>query len=283
VSLADHLRDELAAAGRCDADQLNIGETALALAAAMKPGAARAPYRRHLESLAGEVAAYVGGHRGSVPVALRHEALVQVIHKRFGYVGTEDCFDDIEAASLMRVIDRRGGLPVAIGVLYLHAARHAGWAATGVDFPGRFLLRLDPDSELNANRIIFDPFDGGRQLGPPDLRRMLKAMAGPDAELNPVHYRKAGPRAVLLRLQNNIKIRHLDAQRPGAALRVLETMVALAPDDAALWREVGVLHARLDQIPDAVAALEECLRHDGSEQTRYSTSALLQELRGRLG
>ena len=115
-----------------------------------------------------------------------------------------------------------------------------------------------------------------------DLRKLLKTMAGPNAELNPMHYRKASPRAVLLRLQNNIKIRQLGAQRLDAALKTLETMVALAPNDAALWREVGALHARLDQIPAAVAALEECLRHSDTEQARYQASALLQELRSRL-
>lgn len=282
MSLAPALHDELAAAGRADEADMNMGETALALAAALRPETSRAPYRRHLGNLCAEVAGYVDGHRGPAPLALRHEALVQVIHKRFGYVGTEDCFDDIEAASLMRVIDRRGGLPVAIGILYLHAARHLGWPAAGVDFPGRFLLSLDADGKDLGGRLIFDPFDGGTELHAPDLRRMLKRMAGPATELEPMHYRAAGPRAVLLRLQNNIKVRHLDARRPGAALKVLETMVLLAPDDPALWREVGVLHARLDQIPDAVAALEECLRHGGTEQSRYSTSALLQELRGRL-
>ena len=153
-----------------------------------------------------------------------------------------------------------------------------GWPAAGVDFPGRFLLRLDAEE----GRIIFDAFEGGTTLAAPDLRKVLKTMAGPDAELDPMHYRKAGPRAVLLRLQNNIKIRQLGAQRPSAALKTLETMVALAPDDPALWCEFGVLHARLDQIPAAIAALEESLRHSGSEQTRYQASALLQELRRQL-
>ena len=269
---------ELEAAGRISEDALDIGDVALALAAVANPEARREPYRRHLEKLSAEVAAYVSGHRGPAPLLLRHEALVQVIHKRYGYVGTEDCFDDIEAANLMRVIDRRGGLPVAIGILYLHAARHMGWPAAGVDFPGRFLLRLDSDE----GRLIFDAFEGGATLTAPDLRKLLKAMAGPNAELNPMHYRKASPRAVLLRLQNNIKIRQLGAQRLGAALKTLETMVALAPNDAALWSEVGALHARLDQIPAAIAALEECLRHSGTEQARYQASTLLQELRSRL-
>ena len=269
---------ELKAAGHAPENALDISAVALTLAAVANPEARQEPYRRHLKKLSAEVAAYVGGHRGPAPLSLRHEALVEVIHKRYGYVGTEDCFDDIGAANLMRVIDQRRGLPVAIGILYLHVARHMGWPTAGVDFPGRFLLRLDAED----GRIIFDAFEGGKALTAPDLRKVLKAMVGPNAELDPMHYRKAGSREVLLRLQNNIKVRQLDASLPGAALKTLETMVALAPNSPELWREVGVLHARLNQIPAAIAALEECLRHGGSESARYQTSALLQELRGRL-
>ena len=141
-------------------------------------------------------------------------------------------------------------------------------------------LPVSVDSE--DGRIIFDAFEGGRTLAAPDLRMVLKSMVGPNAELNPMHYRKAGPRDVLLRLQNNIKVRQLGARRPSAALKTLGTMVALAPNHSELWREVGMLHARLNQIPAAIAALEECLRHGGSETARYQTSVLLQELRGRL-
>ena len=59
-------------------------------------------------------------------------------------------------------------------------------------------------------------------------------------------------------------------------------MVALAPDHADLWREMGMLHTRLNQIPAAIAALEECLLRGVSEPIRYQTSALLQKLRSRL-
>ena len=269
---------ELEAAGRTPEDELDIGTVALTLAAVAKPEAHQEPYRRHLKKLSAEVAAYVGGYHGPVPLSLRHEALIQVIHKRYGYVGTDDCFDDIEAANLMRVIDQRRGLPVAIGILYLHAARHVGWSAAGVDFPGRFLLRLDAED----GRIIFDAFEGGTTLTAPDLRRALKAMEGPTAELDPIHYRKASSRDVLLRLQNNIKVRQLGARQPSAALKTLGTMVALAPDHAELWREMGMLHTRLNQIPKAIAALEECLLLGVSEPIRYQTSALLQKLRSRL-
>src|SRR3546814_19245031 len=84
----------------------------------------------------------------------------------------------------MRVIDRRKGLPVALGILYMHAARAQGWPAVGLNFPGHFLLRL----ERHGERAILDPFNEGRVHGATELLDLLKAMQGQDAELGPEHY-----------------------------------------------------------------------------------------------
>ncbi len=42
----------------------------------------------------------------------------------------------------MRVIDRRRGLPVALAILYLHAARGQGWAADALRFTGHVVVRF---------------------------------------------------------------------------------------------------------------------------------------------
>ncbi len=278
MNVQTELMSELEMAGQTADDKLDIGALALTLAAAANPERCREPYQRHLKKMANEVGSYVSGYRGKDSLSLRHEALVQVIHKRYGYVGDERCFSDVDSANLMHVIECRSGIPVAIGIIYLHIAMDMGWTATGVNFPGRFLVSLD----TKEGRLIFDAFEGGNTLSPPDLRDLLKSVAGTNAELSPAHYRRAGTRAVLLRLQNNIKIRHLQAQCPGAALKILETMVALAPSDSLLWYEVGILNSRLDQVQAAIHALENCLKYGSTEQAQYKTSALLQKLRGRL-
>jgi len=265
------------AGGTADA-AMDLGAVALALASLDRPDIALAPYERHFRKLTEDVAAYVAGTRAPTPLVLRHEALVQVIHRRHGYVGTEDSFDDVDAANLTRVIDRRNGLPVAIGILYLHVCRKLGWTASGVDFPGRFLLRLETDK----GRVIFDGFDGGREVSTPELRQMLKRMAGDHAELSPAHYREAGPRAVLLRLQNNIKTRLLEAGQLKHASGILETMVLLAPLESELWRERAHLLAHQDLFTEAVACMEEFLRLNRSSDDRYNASARLQEWRAHL-
>ena len=78
-----------------DAD-LNIGSIALTLAALARPDKEREPYWRHLERLTNDVTSYVAGYNHPLSLNLRHEALIKVIHQRYGYVGTEDCFDDID-------------------------------------------------------------------------------------------------------------------------------------------------------------------------------------------
>ena len=272
------IRARLTEIGGAEDGAIDLFETALVLAAADRPGARLEPYRRHMEGIISEVRTYVGSTEPLVPLGLRIEGLVQVIIKRYGYGGTQEVFDDLDAVNMMRVIDSRSGMPIVIGILFMQTARTLGWDICGLDFPGRFLVRL----EAGGERRILDPFAGGTVVEPRDMRDMFKAIAGNHVELRAEHYRDMGNRDILLRLQENIKIRLLREERFDDALETLEVMLLFAPDKLELWRETGLLHARLDHIKDAIRALEEYLRRCGTDETRYNTSMLLQELRARL-
>ncbi|MFQ5765250.1 MAG: transglutaminase family protein, partial [Rhodospirillales bacterium] len=201
MRLPPDIRQRLTAIGESADGDIDLAEAALVLAAVDRPGVPLEPYRRHLERMVADVRAYAGGTEPPADLALRIESLVQVIAQRYGYGGTEEVFDDLDAANLMRVVDSRSGLPVVIGILFIHVARALRWPIAGLDFPGRFLVRIEADG---ARRIL-DPFDGGRVLEPRDLRDMFKAVAGAHVELTPDHYRVMGNRDILLRLQQNIK------------------------------------------------------------------------------
>ncbi|HEC90742.1 MAG TPA: tetratricopeptide repeat protein [Alphaproteobacteria bacterium] len=253
----------------------------MVLASIDHPGGVAESYRRHLKRLADDVGAYAGGPQEAAgcDLDLRRDAIRQVVAKRYGYAGSEDAYEEKDSANLMRVIDRRRGLPVVLGLIYLHVAGQLGWTARGLDFPARFLVRL----EFKGERLILDPFAGGRTLEARDMRDLYKAVAGNQAELTPDQYRPVGNRNILLRIQNNVKIRYLRAERLDEALGAIELMLLFAPAEADLWREAGLLNARLDRVKEAVTALEESMRHQKSEAGRYRTSVLLRELRGRLG
>ncbi len=127
-----------------------------------------------------------------------------------------------------------------------------------------------------------DVFGGGAPLEARDLRALLKTFAGESAELGPDTLAPMGKRAVLMRLQNNIKVRRLrDGDLAGAAA-CTEDMLRLAPHAAPLWREAGLMHQRLGHITAAILNLERflSLAPDGPQATRVK--GLLDELRQRL-
>src|SRR6185503_19632077 len=226
-----------------------LGLAALALAALDRPRVDLARYRHHLASLAREVGEQAAA---ADDPERRIAALNAVLMERYGYQGDTLTYEDLQNANLMRVIDRRKGLPVALGILYIDAGRAQGWDMAGLAFPGHFLLRLDDD----GTRLIIDPFHEGRVRQAAELRDLLKTMAGNDAELTPAHYAAASDRDVLLRLQNNIKLRLMESRQLEKALAVIDGMLLFAPDDAVLWREAGVINAELGQLQAAIGALE---------------------------
>ena len=254
---------------------LPIAEAALALASFERPRVGFRRPRDHLRLLARDV----GRHPGAVgDLAARTRALNEIILLKYGYSGDELSYDDLQNANLMRVVDRRKGLPVVLGILYIHAARAQGWDIAGLGFPGHFLVRLAD----GAGRVIVDPFHGGQICGAAELRELLKAAAGQDSELLPAHYMEVPDRDVLLRLQNNLKARLLQAQDNERALKVLETMLMLAPDLAELWREAGMLHRHLGNMRAAGAALEQYVVRAPDGAARHQAAAILQQLRTQL-
>jgi regulator of sirC expression with transglutaminase-like and TPR domain len=268
---AHFLRELGASGGRI----LPIAEAALALASFERPRVDLGHYRDHLRLIARDV----GKHPDAAgDLAARARALNEIILLKYGYSGDALTYDDLQNANLIRVVDRRKGLPVALGILYIHAARAQGWDMAGLAFPGHFLVRLSDD----PGRVIIDPFHDGQICGAAELRELLKAATGRDSELSPEHYTAASDRDVLLRLQNNLKARLLQTQNPERAVTVVETMLMLAPDLAELWHEAGMLHRHLGNMRAAAAALEQYVVRAPDGMSRHQAAAVLQQLRSQL-
>jgi regulator of sirC expression with transglutaminase-like and TPR domain len=265
----------LRALGNSGAQVLPIAEAALALASFERPRVELDRYHEHLRLIARDV----GRHPDAAgDLAARARALNEIILLKHGYAGDELTYDDLQNANLMRVVDRRKGLPVVLGILYIHAARAQGWDMVGLAFPGHFLVRLSDGQE----RLILDPFHGGKVCDAAALRDLLKAIAGADRDLEPEHYAPASDRDVLLRLQNNLKARLLRSQQHERAAKAVESMLMLAPDLAELWREAGLLHRHLGNLRAAAAALGEYIVRAPDGAARHQAAALLQQLRGQL-
>jgi regulator of sirC expression with transglutaminase-like and TPR domain len=257
-------------------EDIDLAEAALALAALDHPDVSLDRYRDHLSLLAAQVGELNPPETDTLEG--RVAALQDVLVVRHGYEGDTLTYDDIQNANMMQVIDRKKGLPVALGILFIQTARAQGWNISGLNFPGHFLVRL----EYAGERIIIDPFNQGQSRTVMELRDLLKVAAGADAELTPEYYATVGNRDILLRLQNNLKLRFMKADRVDRAVEILNGMLLFAPEEAMLWREAGLLNAHIGNLSAAVGALETFMTLGANDLLRHQTALLIQQLKSRL-
>lgn len=239
-------RDALKAIGQLADAEIDIGNAALQLARVDEPDADWQAAARHLSDLAQAAVRRAVAMDGE-DLPTRALALSEVLAGEFGYTGDLETYDAPANANLIRVIERRRGLPVALGAIWLHAARAAGWASHGVDFPAHFLVAL----EGRKTQVVVDVFNGGRTMSARALRDLLKRVEGDNSELRPGLLQPMSTRRVLLRLQNNIMSRRLQAGDVPGGLRCIKDMLLIAPDQAELWRQAGAMNQTLEQVSAA--------------------------------
>lgn len=273
------LKDRLAEAGRMDDDAVDLADAALVLAALSHPGISLDRYRQYLIKTGESVCAryqelLAAGADDNAETRLA--ALKHILADEQGFTGAEiENYDDLQNADLIRVIDRRKGMPIALAILYIDAARHAGFDVAGLNLPGHFILRLD----YGGTRLMFDPFENCRILQAADLRKIIKQHLGPDAELSADYYNRCANRTILLRLQNNIKLRQIEAEDYEDALSTVEAMQLLDPGEFRLLLDAGVLLARTGRHAEAVQALETYIDRAPENSDRHDAALLLQHIR----
>jgi len=142
-------------------------------------------------------------------------------------------------ALLHRVLERRRGQPLALGLIALELARGLEIPLVGVNFPGHFLLRVP-----GADHLL-DPC-GGRRLYPNDCRELLHRQYGPNLKLSAEHLATAEPVQMLQRLSRNLRQLHLANDDFIGALIDAERVLELGNATTADYLARASLYQRLD-------------------------------------
>lgn len=239
------MTDDLTPLSLVDEDEIVLDEAALMLARLDHPDTDLAPYHDTLVAIATRLE-IVG--MGASSAAARAAALAAVFADDFGFEGDAVTYDDPANADLIRVIDRRRGLPVSLSILYVSAARRLGWEAAPLNVPGHVLVLIGAE----ASPVIVDPFRHGRIVTAEQLAAILDASGGGDAVR---HVETMANRAVLLRLLLNQATRAEAAGQGRRALTLYRRMTLVAPGYAQGWWEA----ARLELVDGDVDAARRSL------------------------
>jgi regulator of sirC expression with transglutaminase-like and TPR domain len=261
--------------GEQDGLTLDIGKAALLLANLELPTKILGRYLDKLDLIVSDT---TKAARGTRDLADRIMVLSDILFKRHGYRGDIDTYYDPQNANLMRVIDRRKGLPVALGILVVHAARSQGWDITGLNFPGHFLLRLTESGE----HAVINPFDEVRTLSSEDLQHILARVHGQHVELQPQFIQPVSDRDILLRLQNNLKYRALGDGNSTRAIEVLESMIIIAPRNVDIMAELVSLETSEGHYRSALGRLDLFLERYPKAKNAAAILALKRNVQSRL-
>jgi regulator of sirC expression with transglutaminase-like and TPR domain len=180
----------------------------------------------------------------------RLQALSHVLGEVHGFGGNVSDFTDPKNSYLNEVLARKVGIPISLSLVYREVGRRAGVPVHGVAFPGHFLVGA---SEGNR-RVVLDPFHGGKVMNTGELKALLGRCA-PGVAFSPEILRAASSKQLLFRMLNNLKHLYMGTGDFARALRVVDLMLVVAPEDpgelrvrASVLRELGAFGAALDDV-----------------------------------
>ncbi len=259
----DNPLDYLRRMGRAGEGPYDIAHAALMLASLDHPTVPLPPSIAHLKEVA-QLAKNEAPLMSNIEDGAR--LISNLLAGRFGYDGDRLTYDDPRNANLIQVIARRRGMPVALGIVYMHAARAAGLTASGLDTPAHFLVML----EKNRSEVLIDPFNGGAMLDPDRIASPPRMGGGDGGHLaQPV-----SDADVLIRLENNLKIRALQIGDRGRALEIAKRMVLIGPKKPELWLDLARLNESAGVLGHARKAYEACLEIARPGQTLHNEAAI---------
>lgn len=202
-------------------DPPGLFEAALWIAAEHEPQLQPGESLRMLDDLAQRLGAVLPADASAVENA---QLLLRHLNE-LGFAEDDDFPLLPRAALLPLVLQRRRGQPLSLALIALELARRHAIPLQGVNFPGRFLLRVP-----GADHLL-DPATG-RRLYPRNCRDLLVRNLGPKAELNAAHLREAGAKEMLQRLSRNLRQLHQAAEQPLAALKDAQRVLELGEPSA---------------------------------------------------
>lgn len=272
-----NLDETLALLARAPEAPVDLAELALHLARDEYPDVDVEAYLGELAGMAHEARAYLRGD-----LTARVAGLCRYLCHEMGFRGNTQAYYDPRNSYLNQVLDRRTGIPITLSTVAMAVGSRAGLNIVGVGLPGHFIAK----AVANGDEVLFDPFHGGRLLTPEQCEILVRQVSGTDFQATPEELQPTPPGLIARRMLANLKgvyLREGDFKR---AVRVIERLRQLMPDDPEQQRDLAVslietgqagravdhLDAYLEAAPDAAdaPAVKQLLARARSELARWN-------------
>lgn len=216
------------------------------------------------------------------PALHRLRLLNQFFYDELGFSGNLNHYYDPQNSYLSSVLHRRVGIPISLALIWLELAQSIGLKASGVSFPGHFLIKI----RLPNGQAVMDPVSG-LSLSRDDLLERLTPFirqrqdAGEPEAVDVIlalYLQSASPRDIVARMLRNLKEIYWSEEDWPRALQVLDRLTVLLPEGWEYRKERGLIYADQGDVQRAQEDLNAFLAHTQDPQEAFAVEQRLREL-----
>ena len=210
----------------------DLAPAALSIARIEYPQLDASRYLRALDRMGAAAADRIAALGEDADLPRRVAGISAYLFKEQGFAGNRKHYDDPRNSFLNNVIDRRTGIPITLALVYIEVSRRVGLHVDGVNFPGHFLLRVQPggtDAPYGEDQVIVDPFHGGAILSELDCRKLLRSHAGDEVPFDRRMLMRATKPEIIVRMLVNLKRIYVRMRSFPQAHAITELLLALDP------------------------------------------------------
>jgi len=167
--------------------------------------------------------------------------LIDILYQQQGFKGDWEAFFKVKNALIAKVLARRKGIPISLGILLLDLLKACDFDAQGICFPSGFLIQINLPNEV----LYLDPFTG--ELPSWELLELkVRGQLGNHARLTLDMLKPDDNKTIIKRLINVIKAAYIQAENLELALLCCDILLRIEPDDAYEVRDRGFIFQQLE-------------------------------------
>jgi regulator of sirC expression with transglutaminase-like and TPR domain len=167
--------------------------------------------------------------------------LLQVIYQEQGFKMDWKTAFVSQNILISKVLSRREGIPLTLGILLLEQLQECGFNANGICFPSGFLIQVNLENEL----VYIDPTSGELPSWE-DLALKIRGHLGNHKQLTLDMLKISSNQTIIIHLLNVMKAIFLQEDKLELALLCSDILLRIEPDNAYEIRDRGFLFQQLD-------------------------------------
>ncbi len=167
--------------------------------------------------------------------------LIDILYQQQGFKGNWQSFFEVENVLISKVLARRKGIPISMGIVFLDLLKSCAFDAQGICFPSGFIIRINLENEV----LYFDPFTGELPSWD-DLELRVRGQLGNHAQLTLDMLKPDDNKTIIKRFINVMKAAYIQADILALGLLCSDILLRIDPDDAYEVRDRGFIFQQLD-------------------------------------